>query len=89
MAFVDDVVVVRDGLALLDGSVLGSCGIRRHAVREEGWVEPKLELGAAALERPDVAEDPVAAWLYGDRLRCWLCAEGERGKHRCRENRGM
>ena len=75
MALVDHVVVVRDGLARLDCSILGCGGIRRLAAGEEGGIEAQLVIGAAALERPDVAEDPVAARLRGNRARRRIAAE--------------
>jgi hypothetical protein len=67
MPSLDDVVVVRDRLAGLDGAVLGRRGVRRDAACEPRGVEAEHELTVPALERVDVAEDPVAARPYRHR----------------------
>ena len=63
VALVDDVVVVRHRLARLDLAVLGGSSVRRLTAREPGGVETQLVAVTLAYERPDVAEDPVAARL--------------------------
>ena len=56
VALLDTVVVVRDGLAGLDGAVLGRGLVRRLARQEPGRVEAHLPAAVRPGERGDMAE---------------------------------
>src|SRR5262249_27406994 len=87
VSLLDAVVVVRNRLARLDGSILRGGLVRRDSTREPGRIELHLVARVRGGDRVDVAEDALVAGLAG-RAAAWVLREVEPGERAGGGDRG-